>query len=280
MAKEQNLIEFLVENYFQNEAEAQEAVKLGVVSVNNKLIKRPGITVCPAQDKIKVIGNSKIFVSRGGYKLQRALELFGLDVKERICLDIGSSTGGFTDCLLQYGASEVYSIDTGYGQLAWKLRKDPRVHCMERTNVRYLLPEKLYTDENKPKASFVAIDVSFISAIKLLPPIQNLTKGPDETEFAILIKPQFEAGKNKVGKGGLVRNPEIHFEILNEFCHSMFRTGLDLKGLTHSPLLGASGNLEFLAHAVWTRRGYSLNPNLENWLKDVIKIAYTELHLN
>lgn len=274
------LIEFLTDNFFHTSEQAQEAVKLGIVSLNNKTIKRAGITVDENQDKIKVVGEGKLFVSRGGYKLQQALKVFGLNVQDKICLDIGSSTGGFTDCMLQYGARQVYAIDTGYGQLAWKLRINPQVHCIERMNVRYLLPERLYaSSEPILKATFAAIDVSFISVIKILPSLQGLLAGPDRSELAILIKPQFEAGKNQVGRGGLIKNPSIHLDILHEFVSSCQRAGIEIKKITHSPILGASGNLEFLAWGIWPKAGVRNNPLLQDWLKKIIEIAYSELGL-
>lgn len=270
------LIEFLVENYYKTPHDAETAVKLGVISLNGRQVKRPGIIVDEEVDVVKVVGESKIFVSRGGYKLQTALKSFGLNVKDKVCLDIGSSTGGFTDCMLQYGANTVYAIDTGYGQLDWKLRTDERVHIIERMNVRYLLPERLYPQEDAVKATFAAIDVSFISAIKVIPSVQGLLAGPDKSEFAILIKPQFEAGKSQVGRGGLVRNPSIHLDILVNFVTNAHRTGLEIRKITHSPILGASGNLEFLAYATWPKAGPHINPQLSDWLSKIIDIAYTE----
>ncbi len=273
----QSLSEYLIENYFSNVSQVEKAIKLGIVLVNNKTVKRVGIEVNPTADNIKVIGDGKIFVSRGGYKLQKALEVFDLSVKDLVCMDVGASTGGFTDCLLQKGAKKIYAIDTGYGQLDWTLRKNEKVKCIEKTNIRYLLSENLY-EEDDEKASFIVIDVSFISVIKLLPAIQKLSAGPDLTQMVVLIKPQFEAGKNKVARGGVIRNPEIHFEVLLEFIHSIYRAGLDLKGLNFSPILGASGNIEFLAHLIYPQRGHFINPNLETWIKKVIKIAYEDLY--
>lgn len=283
MAKhKQPLIKYLIENYFKDEDEVKKAVKLGIVSVNNKLVKRPGIDIIPDEDTIQVVGDSKLFVSRGGYKLQKALKLYELDVQNKICLDVGSSTGGFTDCLLQYGAELVYAVDTGYNQLDWSLRKHPQVRCHEKTNLRYLLPDKLYTkqelDENK-KASFVVVDVSFISVLKLIPSIQRLSLGPDKTDLVVLIKPQFEAGKDNVGRGGIIKNPGIHFDILNEFINGCFRAGLDLENISYSPILGGAGNLEFIAHMTWPDKGRKFRPNLEEYLKKTVDIAYEDLKL-
>jgi len=275
------LLEFLAEHYFDSVAQAQQAVKLGIVSLNNKTVKRAGITFDEESDQLKVVGGGKIFVSRGGYKLQKAIKEFDISVEEKICLDIGASTGGFTDCLLQHDASEVYAIDTGYGQLAWELRKDQRVHPIERMNVRYLLPENLYASPDITKASLAVIDVSFISVIKILPSIQRLLLGPGDSEFIILIKPQFEAGKNKVASGGVIRNPDIHLEILLDFLYGCQRAGLEIKRVTHSPLLGASGNLEFLAHLDWLRYHRPEITTLnQNRLEKLISSAYKEFALD
>lgn len=277
---EKSLIEFLVDNFFDTPELAAQAVKLGVVSINDRLIKRHGITVNEETDKVKVVGDGKIFVSRGGYKLLEGIKVFGVDPKDKVCLDIGASTGGFTDCLLQYGAKEIYAIDTAYGQFDWKLRGNPKVHCIERMNVRYLLPDKVYATPETPKATLCVIDVSFISVIKLIPSIQHLLTGPDRSEFIILIKPQFEAGKNQVGRGGLIKNPSIHLDILYEFVSNAYRVGLDIKKVKHSPLLGASGNLEFIAYATLPKAGPLVNPMLKDWLSKIIEIAYTELKVN
>lgn len=274
------LVEFLMENYFDSEHSAQTAVKLGIVHINGKLIKRPGIIVDEETDKVKVVGEGSLYVSRGGYKLQEALKCFGLNITDKICLDIGASTGGFTDCMLQHGAKKVFAIDTGYGQLDWKIRTDERVTTVERMNVRYLLPERLYGNSELDKATFAAVDVSFISVIKILPSLQNLLAGPNKSELAILVKPQFEAGKNQVGRGGLIKNPSIHLEILSNFVTSCYRAGLDIRKVTHSPLLGASGNVEFLAYATWPKAGPSINPQLNDWLGKIIEIAYRELGLS
>ena len=285
-----NLIEYLLENYFNSLEEVETAVKLGIISINNKTVKRPGVEINLETDKIKVVGDSRLFVSRGGYKLQKAIEFFELEIQDKICLDIGASTGGFTDCLLQYGAQKIYAIDTGYGQLAWKLRTNPKVKCLEKTNVRYLMPERLYEQElnnnlnnniNNYYASLAVIDVSFISAVKLIPNIQKLLIGPDQSDIVVLVKPQFEAEKNKVGRGGIIRNPSLHFEILFDFIERVYRSYLNLKALTYSPILGNSGNLEFLAHFEWNKKNNEhIKLKLENFVKSVIAEAYEEFKLN
>ncbi len=278
MPKKRNLLQFLQEEYFRTIEEASEAVKLGVVTLNGKTIKRPGIDFSEETDKIKVVGKGKLYVSRGGYKLLEALESFEVDVKNRICLDIGSSTGGFTDCLLQRGAQLVYAIDTGYGQLAWKLRTDPKVKCLERTNVRYLLPETLYAFSEAPQASLAVIDVSFISVITLIPSIQRLLNR-EKGELVILMKPQFEAGKNDVARGGLIRNPNVHIAVLTSFIEGAYRAGLEIRKIKHSPILGASGNLEFLLHGFLPTAGVKQHPNLPDWVEKVVGFAYAEFGL-
>ncbi len=279
-SKERPLVDFLNEHFFNSTDRSEQAVKLAIVYLNGKLVKRPGITINEDEDKIKVVGGGKIFVGRGGYKLQEAIQVFNINLHNKVCLDIGASTGGFTDCMLQYSAGKIYAIDTGYGQLAWSLRTNEKVKPIERMNVRYLLPERLYTHEEPThKATFAAIDVSFISALKVIPAVQGLLEGQDKSEMVILIKPQFEAGKDQVGRSGLIRNPVLHFEILKNFLLGAARAGLDIKKLIHSPLLGAAGNLEFLAYATWPKAGPLLNPQLDAWLNKIISIAYSELNL-
>jgi len=188
------------------------------------------------------------YVSRGGQKLKKALEHFGVSPEGKICIDCGASTGGFTDCLLQNGARLVYAIDVGYGQLAWSLRNDPRVVTMERTNIRYVTPDML---EKKPE--FAVVDVSFISLALVLPVIRNLLINdtgalcPDRScDVICLIKPQFEAGRGKVGKKGVVRDPATHKEVLDAFTQNAADSGFVVKGLTYSPVKGPKGNIEYL----------------------------------
>lgn len=181
------------------------------------------------------------FVSRGGLKLDKAVKAFRLDLSGRVCMDVGASTGGFTDCMLQNGAVKVYSVDVGRGQLDWKLREDPRVTVMEKTNIRYVTPEDI---EERP--SFVSIDVSFISLTKVLPPVKDLME--TEGELVCLIKPQFEAGREKVGKKGVVRDPKIHEEVIREVVTFASAIGLVPKELEFSPIKGPEGNIEYLVH--------------------------------
>lgn len=195
------------------------------------------------------------FVGRGGVKLEKALAEFSLDVKDRIAIDVGASTGGFTDCLLQNGAAKVYAIDVGYGQLAWKLRKDPRVVVVERTNARYLTPEALYARKLKvesrelivgEKANVAVIDVSFIGLAKILPAVYNLLT--DQAEVIALIKPQFEAGPDKVGRGGIVRDEKVREEVVARVKAEAEAIGFKVKGITESPITGGDGNIEYLLY--------------------------------
>jgi len=186
-------------------------------------------------------GKAMPYVSRGGYKLEKAMESFGIKLEGKLCMDIGASTGGFTDCMLQNGAVKVYSIDVGYGQLAWKLREDPRVVCMEKTNVRYLTPADL---DAVPQ--FASIDVSFISLTLVLP--ATITCLSEDGEIAALIKPQFEAGREKVGKKGVVRESSVHVEVIEKVIAFAREAGLKVCGLTYSPIKGPEGNIEYLIY--------------------------------
>lgn len=223
-------------------AKAQGMIMAGEVLVNGVLVDKPGVRVSPS-DEID-IKNKPNFVSRGGEKLAGALRDFEFDVKDRICADVGASTGGFTDCLLQNGAKKVYAIDVGYGVLDYSLREDPRVIVMERTNARYL-------QNLEEPVSLVVVDASFISLKILLPAIQKwLTP---QADIITLIKPQFEAGKQDIGKGGVVRSSTIHARVLHEVITFSLENKLHLGGLTVSPIKGPAGNIEFLA---WFTSGY------------------------
>ncbi len=191
--------------------------------------------------KIEYKGQKLRYVSRGGLKLEKALKVFGLNLKGLICLDIGASTGGFTDCMLQNGAGKVYSVDVGYGQFDWGLRNDSRVVCMEKTNFRYLKPEDIGEE-----VDFASCDVSFISLSKILPAAYPVLK--DGGEMVCLIKPQFEAGKDKVGKKGVVREPETHREVISNVFYYALDCGFTIKGLDFSPIKGPEGNIEYLMY--------------------------------
>ena len=181
------------------------------------------------------------YVSRGGLKLEKALQVFPIDLTGKVCMDVGASTGGFTDCMLQNGAAKVYAIDVGRGQLDWTLRNDPRVVCMEKTNIRYVTPEDLGEE-----AAFSSIDVSFISLTKVLPVVYTLLE--PEGQVVSLIKPQFEAGREKVGKKGVVRDPKVHLEVIEGVMAFAAENGFEIRGLTFSPVKGPEGNIEYLLH--------------------------------
>ena len=190
---------------------------------------------------IEVRGNTLKYVSRGGLKLEKAMNTFGIDLTNKVCMDIGASTGGFTDCMLQNHANKVFSVDVGYGQFAWKLRTDERVVCMERTNIRYVTPE----DIGVP-LDFASIDVSFISLKTIMPAVKNLLG--DKGEVVALIKPQFEAGREKVGKKGVVRDIEVHLEVVNKIVTFLIENEFNILGLSFSPIKGPEGNREYLVY--------------------------------
>lgn len=228
------------QGYAENRSKAQAIIMSGQVYVQGQKADKPG-TSYEEGVAIEVRGAACPYVSRGGLKLEKALRDFGVDPTGYVCSDSGASTGGFTDCLLQQGASKVFAIDVGYGQLDWKIRSDPRVVVMERTNVRYVTPEQL----GEP-LDLSVVDVSFISLRIVLPVIKTFLK--PSGQVLCLIKPQFEAGKDKVGKKGVVREPEIHKEVLDNFVELTKEIGLTILGLTFSPVKGPEGNIEFLAH--------------------------------
>ena len=219
---------------------AKAIIMSGIVYVNNQKADKAGMSI-PEDAEIEIRGKTNSFVSRGGLKIEKALNYFQIDPKDLCVMDIGASTGGFTDCLLTRGARKVYSIDVGYGQLAWKLRQNPRVVCMERTNIRKVTPDML---DDVP--DFAVIDVSFISLKLVLPVVAQLLN--EHGRIACLIKPQFEAGKGKVGKKGVVREPEIHLDVLNAFVENAHEAGFHIYNLTFSPIKGPEGNIEFLGY--------------------------------
>ena len=219
---------------------AKAIIMSGIVYVNNQKADKAGMSI-PEDAEIEIRGKTNSFVSRGGLKIEKALTYFQIDPKDLCAMDIGASTGGFTDCLLTRGARKVYSIDVGYGQLAWKLRQDPRVVCMERTNISKVTPDML---DDVPE--FAVIDVSFISLKLVLPVVAQLLN--EHGRIACLIKPQFEAGKGKVGKKGVVREPEIHLDVLNAFIENAHEAGFHVYNLTFSPIKGPEGNIEFLGY--------------------------------
>lgn len=231
----------LVKNGLAESREKAKAVIMaGEVFVDNQREDKAGQTF-PVSVKIEVRGKKMKYVSRGGYKLERALESFPIALKEKVCMDVGSSTGGFTDCMLQNGARFVYAIDVGTNQLAWKLRQDERVRSMEKTNIRYVEPADIGEE-----VDFVSIDVAFISLTKVLAPVKALMK--EDGQIVCLIKPQFEAGREKVGKKGVVRDPGVHVEVIRMVLEYAGDLGFHILGMDHSPIRGPEGNIEYLLY--------------------------------
>lgn len=219
---------------------AKAMIMEGLVFVENQREDKAG-TFFDTKAVIEIHGKTLPYVSRGGLKLEKALKQFGLCLAGQICMDIGASTGGFTDCMLQNGAKKVYAVDVGYGQFAWKLRQDERVVCMEKTNIRYVTPNDIFDTPD-----FASVDVSFISLTKVLEPVRNLLS-PD-AEMVCLIKPQFEAGRNKVGKKGVVRDSAVHMEVLKKVILYAQSLGFSVLHLDFSPIKGPEGNIEYLVH--------------------------------
>jgi len=219
---------------------AKAMIMEGIVYVNGQKEDKAG-TMFDIEAPVEVRGQTLRYVSRGGLKLEKSMEQFDLDLTDLVCMDVGASTGGFTDCMLQNGARKVYAIDVGRGQLDWKLRNDPRVVCMEKTNIRYVTPEHI--DE---APAFVSIDVSFISLTKVLGPVKALLQ--DDGQVVCLVKPQFEAGREKVGKKGVVREPEVHEEVIHKVIDWAIGLGFEILHLDYSPIKGPEGNIEYLLH--------------------------------
>ena len=231
---------------------AQAIILAGRVLVNEQKVEKAGALV-EAEATIRILGDDQPFVSRGGLKLARALEHWHVDVRDKCCMDVGASTGGFTDCLLQNGASRVIAVDTGYGQMDLTLRSDPRVHLLEKTNARYLTPERIWTGpETREHISFVAMDVSFISARLVLPAVVRCACASalgNAFELVLLVKPQFEVGRGQVGKGGIVRDPQAQQAAVTRVTGVVEELGGTEIDVIESPILGAEGNREFLLHA-------------------------------
>lgn len=239
MGEKKRLDVLLVERGLQESRQkAQAVIMSGLVFVRGQRADKPG-TAYPIGEEIEVRGGAPAYVSRGGLKLEKAMSVFPIDLTGTTCGDIGASTGGFTDCMLQNGAEKVYAVDVGYGQLAWKLRSDSRVVCLERTNARYLTHEQV-PDE----LDFASVDVSFISLKLILPALRGLLKPMGCA--VCLVKPQFEAGREKVGKKGVVRDPEVHREVLEHFLIHAKESDFTVLGLTYSPIRGPEGNIEYL----------------------------------
>ncbi len=237
---------------------AKAIIMSGIVYVDNQKEDKAGATFADTA-KIEVRGSTLKYVSRGGLKLEKAMDRFGVTLADKVCMDVGASTGGFTDCMLQNGAVKVYSVDVGHGQLDWKLRNDPRVVCMEKTNIRYVTPEDI-----EEAVAFSSIDVSFISLTKVLLPVRELLT--DKGEIVCLIKPQFEAGREKVGKKGVVRDQAVHQEVIEMVMAYAREIGFRLRHLDYSPIKGPEGNIEYLLHM-------TKDPEAEDILLDAAQVV-------
>ncbi|OZI11902.1 TlyA family rRNA (cytidine-2'-O)-methyltransferase [Bacillaceae bacterium SAS-127] len=267
--KKERIDVLLVERgLIETREKAKRAVMAGLVYSNEERLDKPGEKIA-ADAPLQIKGNTLRYVSRGGLKLEKALQEFQVDVKDKTMLDIGSSTGGFTDCALQNGAKLSYALDVGYNQLAWKLRQDERVVVMERTNFRYVTPVDL--QEGMP--NFATIDVSFISLSLILPVLKTLLV--PESDVVALIKPQFEAGKEQVGKKGIVREAKIHKEVIVKIIELALGLGYDVKDLSYSPITGGDGNIEFLIHLHWPKQPQEAG---ENQLLTTVDAVVNDAH--
>jgi 23S rRNA (cytidine1920-2'-O)/16S rRNA (cytidine1409-2'-O)-methyltransferase len=250
MARRQRLdLELVERGLAASRQQAQQLIRAGRVRSGDQVLDKPGTAVAP--ELVLVLQQPPRFVSRGGEKLARALESLPIAVAGRVCLDGGISTGGFSDCLLQHGAARIYGIDVGYGQTAWSLRSDPRVVLRERTNLRHLSPHDLYGPDD-PRPDLAVADVSFISLVLVLPALLALLAPGAAADLVLLVKPQFEVGKARVGKGGVVRDPAAHADAISGVIAAAGELGLEPWGLVASPITGPAGNHEYL---LWLRRG-------------------------
>lgn len=245
---------------------AKAMIMEGNVFVDNNREDKAG-TMFDENANIEVRGNTLKYVSRGGLKLEKAMTHFGITLDDKICMDIGASTGGFTDCMLQNGAKKVYAVDVGYGQFAWKLRQDERVVCMEKTNIRYVTPEHI-----ADALDFASVDVSFISLTKVLGPARELLT--EQGEMVCLIKPQFEAGREKVGKKGVVRDKAVHEEVIEKVIDFAVEIGFEILNLEYSPIKGPEGNIEYL---VYIRKSETGKMDASVDIHAVVEAAHGEL---
>ena len=268
--KKERLDVLLVKKGLASSREKAKAIIMsGIVFVDGQREDKAGSTFDEKQEII-VKGKTLKYVSRGGLKLEKAMKNFDIVLKDKVCMDVGASTGGFTDCMLQNGAVKVYSVDVGHGQLDWKLRNDERVVCMERTNMRYMTEDDI--DE---KASFVSIDVSFISLTKILPAVYRILNTGGEV--VALIKPQFEAGREKVGKKGVVRDPAVHLEVIEKVIAYASTIAMELCHLSFSPIKGPEGNIEYLLHLKKRPEGEVIQSSLEVTPEAVVQEAHSQL---
>lgn len=268
-SKKERLDILLVEKgFFPSREKAKSAIMAGEVLVEGERVDKSGQRI-KVESNISVTEKEAAFVSRGGEKLEKALKVFNVNVKGKRAIDVGASTGGFTDCLLKYGAEKVYCIDVGYGQLAWKLQKDSRVVVIDRTNIRYLTADKF-----NDLFELATIDVSFISLDKVLPAVYNLLK--EKGEVVALIKPQFEAGREFIQKGGLVKKAEVHQTVIERICEKAQKIGFSIQGLTFSPLKKTSGNIEYFICLI-KNSGKDKANNFPQIVEEVVKQAHQEL---
>ena len=250
----------------ESREKAKALIMAGQIYIDNQKCDKAGQMIDPDKVKVELRGETLKYVSRGGLKLEKAMKSFPIALEGRVCMDIGASTGGFTDCMLQNGAKKVFAVDVGYGQFAWKLRTDPRVVNMERTNIRYVTPEQIGEE-----LDFASIDVSFISLRLVLPVARELLKTGGE--IAALIKPQFEAGREQVGKKGVVKDKNVHFSVVRNVVDFATETGFSVEGLAFSPIKGPEGNIEYL---MYLKKGDAVNQISD----EEIKVLVDESHNN
>ena len=267
-SKKERLDILLVEKGIcESREKAKTNIMAGLIFVDGQRVDKAGEKVKVDAD-IVFKGEKLKYVSRGGLKLEKAMKTFGIDLTDKVCMDIGASTGGFTDCMLQNNASKVFAVDVGYGQFAWKLRTDERVVCMEKTNIRYVTPEDIGI-----ALDFASIDVSFISLRTIMPAVKALLG--DKGEVVALIKPQFEAGRDKVGKKGVVRDKEVHLEVINTIINFLIENELNVLGLSYSPIKGPEGNREYL---VYFTKDKEKEGNFElSQIEDIVNESHSQL---
>ena len=263
--------------YFDTKSKAAAAILAGHVKINDEYITKAGFQINPNKE-YEIVVKSMPYVSRGGFKLKKALDAFNFDVSGRICLDAGASTGGFTDCLLQNGAKFVYAADVGYGQLDWKIRSDERVRVIEKTNLRICEFSDIYS-EGDSVADLLVSDMSFISLTKVFENLKKLLN-PDFHEMICLIKPQFEAGKENVEKGGVVRDKNVHAEVIKNVTDCAIALGYEIKGLTYSSIKGPSGNIEYLVWISYNKVNDLKNQKTlpDNQIKEIVDSAFENLN--
>ena len=267
-SKKERLDILLVEKGIcESREKAKTNIMAGLIFVDGQRVDKAGEKVKVDAD-IVFKGEKLKYVSRGGLKLEKAMKTFGIDLTDKVCMDIGASTGGFTDCMLQNNASKVFAVDVGYGQFAWKLRTDERVVCMEKTNIRYVTPEDIGI-----ALDFASIDVSFISLRTIMPAVKALLG--DKGEVVALIKPLFEAGRDKVGKKGVVRDKEVHLEVINTIVNFLIENELNVLGLSYSPIKGPEGNREYL---VYFTKDKEKEGNFElSQIEDIVNESHSQL---